>query len=113
MKNVPKRVLIAEPDPELMQVFAKYLSDRGLAVRTAGTEEECLRRVTEFHPDGLVIEPAEWGQGIVALITRKVPAAHVVVLSNCEFEPPAGHVSRQLVKPVTLHTLYEAINEAD
>ncbi len=109
-KQVSNRVLIAEPDVDLLDVFARYLSQMGFDVATAATGGDCLRQVGAFRPNVLLLEPVGWGTDLLARIAEEWHTHRVVLLSiRDELDPRAF---RQLVKPVQLSELRDVIRDA-
>ena len=56
------RILIAEPDDTLREVFVRYLSRRGFLVETARTLGECVEKAVAFEPDVIMSELEFLGQ---------------------------------------------------
>jgi hypothetical protein len=58
------RLLIADSDAELRDVFRRFFSGSGFDVATAGAGLECLEQFRQFLPDVLVVErEMPWGGG--------------------------------------------------
>jgi DNA-binding response OmpR family regulator len=65
------RVLIADVDPILTEVYRDHLTDRGFAVKTALTGLSCLGQLRQFRPDLLVVGTSLlWGgcEGVLAVM---------------------------------------------
>jgi DNA-binding response OmpR family regulator len=80
------RVLLADPDEQLVAAYAKELSAAGFEVQTVTDALECVERLKHFNPDLLVLEPAiPWGQGdgILSYMREEadVPLVPVLVLT--------------------------------
>jgi DNA-binding response OmpR family regulator len=114
------RVLIADSDRYLLAAYKAQLSSGGFDVATAQNGLECLRRLREFTPDVLVLEPAiPWGggDGIVTLMHEEpsLPQVRItlVLTSGCSahvlYNIASFPVSDYLAKPVTGDTLAERI----
>jgi len=106
------RVLIADPDRYLSSVYREHLSLEGFEVATAQDGLECLRKLREFVPHVLVLEPAiPWGggDGIVALMheDQRIPEVGVILLLTHGCSPAVlyniaqFHISDYLAKPMT------------
>ena len=52
----PPRVLIADDNPQGVELLEAYLSDGGYDIRTAADGEETLRKVQEFRPDLILLD---------------------------------------------------------
>ena len=54
---MPTRVLLVDPDEDIVNAIAKLLARRGFEPLAATTERECVRHLRESAPHVLVIEP--------------------------------------------------------
>src|SRR5438270_10418144 len=52
----PARILIADDNPQGVELLEAYLSDSGYEIRTAANGEEALRRVADWHPDLILLD---------------------------------------------------------
>jgi DNA-binding response OmpR family regulator len=50
------RILIADDNPQGVELLEAYLSDCGCEIRTAGDGEETLRHVAAWHPDLILLD---------------------------------------------------------
>jgi CheY-like chemotaxis protein len=109
------KVLIADPDESLLAQYQQFLANDRLRVETATSGLECLKKLRNFSPDVLVLEPElPWGrgEGVLACMHQDadLPRVPVVVLSHRldnarlnsmnEFE-----VSAYYVKPLSAQDL--------
>lgn len=110
------RILIAEPDDTLREVFERYLSRRGFLVETAGTLGECIEKAVAFGPDVIMSEldfSDSSGDKAFRLMlqdaTLKVPIV-VVTRQNRETGTHLGWpVAEYFEKPVPMSRLAEAL----
>jgi len=114
------RILIADPDRYLLAAYKAQLSSGGFDVATAQNGLECLRRLREFTPDVLVLEPSiPWGggDGILSLLHEEptLPEVRVILVLTSGCSPHVLYniapfpVSDYLTKPVTGKFLAERI----
>lgn len=114
------RVLIADPDRHLLAAYKEHLSLEGFEVATARDGLECLRRLREFAPDALVLEPAiPWGggDGIVAMMQEEpdLPEVCLVLLLTHGCNPAILYniatfpISDYLAKPTTARNLAQRL----
>jgi DNA-binding response OmpR family regulator len=80
------RVLLADPDAFLLDLYAGYVSQQGFLVQTAQSGGECIRKLGEFVPDVLVLEPIlpldECDRVLAALRERDgLPPVPVIVVT--------------------------------
>jgi DNA-binding response OmpR family regulator len=58
------RLLIADSDRLLCEIYERYFAARGFDVATASDGLACLERIREFRPDALLLEwEIPWGGG--------------------------------------------------
>jgi CheY-like chemotaxis protein len=56
MESSPPRVLIADDNPQGVELLEAYLSGTDYEVRTAADGEETLQRVADWHPDLILLD---------------------------------------------------------
>jgi DNA-binding response OmpR family regulator len=116
---IGNRVLLADPDGELLQCYRAFLMRDGFDVLTAADALECVARLRSFVPDALVLDPVlPWGQGegVLAMMYEdpRVPLLPVMVLTAAEDLPgPYGvgifPVSAYYLKPMTAGVLARSL----
>ena len=68
------RILIADADPDLTEIYREHLEELGLAVRTTADGVECVNLLREFRPNLLLLGTSlPWGgcDGVLALIKEE------------------------------------------
>jgi DNA-binding response OmpR family regulator len=110
------RILIAEPDDTLRDVFERYLSRRGFLVETAGTLGECIEKAVAFGPDVIMSEldfsDGSDDQAFRSMLQCSATAVPIVVVtrqsreSGTQFGWP---VAEYFEKPVPMARLAEAL----
>lgn len=86
------RLLVADSDADLADALAETLRRQGHAVRTAYSERQCLRLVSEFRPNVVVL----FLDGGLARQLREVVTVDAT----------------RMQKPVDLHALVKLMHEA-
>jgi len=117
-----QRLLIADRDAELCDVFRWFLTSRGYEVETSTDGLDCLAKLRQVTPDVLVLDrELLWGggDGVLAWLREESPAPRIPVLLTTtaadptdmdEFnEPP---VVGYLPKPFALTALLESVRSA-
>ena len=77
------RLLIADPNEYLLDLYRDYLSQHGFKVETASNGLDCAKKLREFAPDLLVLEPMmPWGggDGVLALMHKDPDTPDVPVM---------------------------------
>ena len=111
------RVLVADSDPTLADIYQSFFSSEGYEVETTADGLECLKRTRQRVPDVLVLEyelPWGGGEGVLANLREEYPFMLIgVVLLTCDYsvedlsdelEPPVVGCLR---KPFRLRELLE------
>ena len=109
------RILIAEPDGALRDVFERYLARRGFLVETAGTLGECIEKAVAFEPDVIMSElDFSDDQAFRSMLQCSTTAVPIVVVtrqsreSGTQFGWP---VAEYFEKPVPMARLAEALRK--
>jgi len=117
-----QRLLIAERDDELCELYRRFLTERGYEVETTTDGLDCLAKLRQGTPAVLVLDlELLWGggDGVLSWLRDEAPAPRIPVLltataaappAMAEFnEPP---VVDYLRKPFPLAGLLESIRSA-
>jgi DNA-binding response OmpR family regulator len=115
-------LLVAEGDPELCEMYWKFLAQRGFEVETATHGLECLEKLRRRMPAVLVLDrELRWGgaDGVLAWLREQRPTARISVVlmasAGCSSEvsgdirPP---VVRLLARPFALTALLVSVRAA-
>ncbi len=111
-------VLVTNADPELRELFERFLVRKGHAVETASGGVECLDKLRRIFPDVLVLDqelPWGGGDGVLACLREDGPApppAVVFTTWNAAACPPgllAQPVVACLEKPFAMAELLMSI----
>ena len=73
------RILIADADPMLCEVYGDYLTNRGFAVRTAVTGLSCVAQLRQVRPNLLVLGTSLLWGGCEGVLT--------VMNDECDLRP--------------------------
>ena len=86
------RVLVAEDNPEGMELLEAYLSETDYEVQTVADGEETLRKVREWHPDLLLLDimmPKISGFEVCKRIKADPTTRDIVVLMVTALDQPS------------------------
>ena len=111
------RVLIAEPDDALRDVYERYLSSQGFMVETARTLRECLEKIAALAPD-VILSELDFSDGSADEISRSTygyaaVTVPVVVLTRRRREASLNAdwpVQEYLEKPAPMYRVVEALS---
>jgi DNA-binding response OmpR family regulator len=117
--DILRRILLADPDEQLLDEYCRGLRAGGFEVETATDALMCVERLKQFDPDLLVLEPMiPWGQGegILSYMREEadVPLVPVVVLT-CgtdlleEYQLPRFPVLERHQKPLSIEALLASV----
>jgi len=111
------RVLIADPERELLDAYRDYLSGQDFEVQTAPSGQNCVDKLQSWRPNVLILEPDMpdgWGDKILKTV-REDPLASrvpVLILSRCDSKAIDYPVREYHVKPFSLAKLTRGIRKA-
>ena len=113
------RLLIADGDPELSDLYQRFFSRNGYEVETAGGGLECLDKLRSRQHKYVILDlgiPWGGGDGVLACLREEFPLRshpHVVVTSNPYFEAGPEQDQHPVVgrfqKPCRLTALLDCI----
>jgi DNA-binding response OmpR family regulator len=116
LKRPRIRVLLADPERQLLSAYRQFLETQGFDVATASSRKECLSKLTEWKPDVLVLEPEtpnRWGEEIIARLNQsKERSIPVLILSKRDRQSIAYPVREYHVKPYSMIELVCSIHAA-
>ena len=89
-----QRLLIADRDAELCEVYRRFLTERGYEVETSTDGLDCLAKLRQVTPAVLVLDlELLWGggDGVLAWLREERPAPRIPVLLTATACRPAGY----------------------
>lgn len=115
------RILFADDELDLVEIFAEILREEGHEVRTSTDGVDALRAIREWRPDVAVLDvdmPGMTGASIAAALSsdgRGLETIPVVLLSgNADLDRLAAEaeIPHRLTKPVAPPELMKVIDSA-
>jgi len=117
-----QRLLIADRDADLCELYRSFLTERGYEVETSTDGLDCVAKLRQVPPAVLVLDlELLWGggDGVLAWLREESPPPRIpVLLTTTAADPPdmAGFnqppVVHYLPKPFALAGLLESIRSA-
>ncbi|ATB43244.1 transcriptional regulator [Cystobacter fuscus] len=111
-----KTILVVEDEFDVQQVVADVLKDEGYEVSVCGTGTEALRRLSESHPDVVLMDimlPVLSGVHVLEVMRKTPGLDQVPVIIMSETIPrsiPSQSWQFFLKKPFRLEQLLDAVN---
>ena len=117
------KILVADDEPQILDIVARILDGAGHRVLTAIDGEEALRRVYETHPDLVLLDirmPRKDGATVAQQMrddprTRQIPVVFLTgLIRNSEAEQRGGRTGRNLylAKPFDAAQLLRIVDQA-
>jgi DNA-binding response OmpR family regulator len=115
------RVLLADPDPDLLEIIDDSLSDDEFEILTAATGPDCAEILRRCKPDVLVMEldlPGDWSNRLLSMMRTalEIPEVPTVILSRFNEDQSIyldwPSVKKFLVKPISMLVLKAGIRSA-
>ena len=117
------KILVADDEPQILDIVARILDGAGHRVLTAIDGEEALRRVYETHPDLVLLDirmPRKDGATVAQQMrddprTRQIPVVFLTgLIRNSEAEQRGGRTGRNLylAKPFDAEQLLQIVDRA-
>ena len=112
-----KKILIADDEPDILEILQYNLNKEGYDVITAKDGEEALTKARNNKPDLIILDimmPTIKGRKLAEAIRRLRSNVPIVLMSGYEPASPAEKVppitnSRFLQKPFTVRQLQEIV----
>ena len=117
------KILVADDEPQVLDLVARILDSAGHHVLTAIDGEEALRRVYETHPDLVLLDirmPRKDGTFVAQRMrddprTREIPVVFLTgLIRTTEADQSHGRTGRNifLAKPFVASELLEVVDRA-
>jgi CheY-like chemotaxis protein len=110
----PARILVADDEPEILEVLHEVLSDQGYEVLTAATGAEALAAVPNFRPDVCLVDiamPGLSGAEVLDAFRRSGSAVPVIAISGHPGAVGEGFFA-VLAKPFAIPTIERTVAAA-
>jgi DNA-binding response OmpR family regulator len=78
------RILIAETEPEVLELYRRELERVGYDVACASQEEDLLNRIREDPPDLIILDLHLGGLEALAKVLDEAPRVPVILTSRCD-----------------------------
>jgi len=108
MSSDPKKILVVDDEPDLLNFLGAFLEDNGFDVIFAADGKECLKKATEEQPDLITLDitmPEESGVRALRNIqeTEETKDIPVVIITGVSPDFKQFIHTRKAVKPPTAY----------
>ena len=124
MNESPKKILVVDDEPDMLDFLVTFLQDNGFEVISASDGKECLRKAKEDRPDLITLDitmPEESGVKAFRNIqetgeTKYIPVVIITgvskdfkkfIYTRTSVKPPTAYMQ----KPIDTSELLATINE--
>jgi two-component system, OmpR family, response regulator len=114
-------ILIVDDNPDIRDIFTKFLTLEGFSTLSASGGEECLEVLKKNHPDiillDIMMEPIDGWQTLTLIKNqpeqKDIPVFVVTgkIINDSELQKYGGQFKTYLMKPVTPKQLKEAVED--
>jgi CheY-like chemotaxis protein len=109
----PARILIADDEPQVLDLIRQLLVHRGYEVATASSGEEALQAVPTFRPDVLLVDMAMPGlSGAEVLAQLRQQGVGIPVIAISGLATAATAFFARLEKPFSFSNLAATVADA-
>jgi CheY-like chemotaxis protein len=109
------RVLVADDEPDVVDMLEEVLARAGYVVATALAGDEALAAVPGFRPDAILLDvsmPGLSGTEVVEALRRDGTRAAVVMISGRPDVRPGAGIFAVIEKPFEFTTVVRVVAEA-
>jgi DNA-binding response OmpR family regulator len=107
---MPIRVLVAEPEDLLLEIYLLFFAAEGFEVATCNGDD-CIKQLHDWQPHVMVLEP-EILDGLGERILTEVGHVPVIVLTRRAPSPTVQERCECHIKPFRMSALADAIRAA-
>ncbi len=120
-QNNHLRILVADNEEVVRELFARYLGNSKHTVDLAASGSECLKQMADASYDLVFLDlvmPDVDGETALARMRRKYPDTHVVVVSSQDDDRVISHLLGQgatayLTKPFTREHVVDVVRKVE
>ena len=117
---MPRRVLLVDDDPTILNSLGEALGDLGVEVHTADSAEDALGRLGSLAPDVVLSDirmPGMDGIDLLQVVRERASGVDVVLMTAYDDMPTVVRAMREgafdfLVKPIQLAELEDVLSRA-
>lgn len=120
METRPKRILIADDEPDILEIISFNLTREGYEVYTAKNGDEALERAKQLNPDLIVLDimmPKKTGVEVCQILRSQPAFKETVIVFLTALNDEASHVKGletgaddYISKPISPKVLISRVN---
>ena len=120
MDASPKRILIADDEPDILEIVSYNLSNEGYEVYTAKNGDEAIERAKQLNPDLIILDvmmPKKTGVEVCAILRSQTLFQETLIIFLTALNDEASHIKGletgaddYISKPISPKVLISRVN---
>lgn len=120
MESKPKRILIADDEPDILEIVSYNLTKEGYEVYTAKNGDEALERAKQLNPDLIILDimmPKKTGVEVCAILRSQAIFQETLIIFLTALNDETSHVKGletgaddYVSKPISPKVLVSRVN---
>ncbi len=95
MESKPKRILIADDEPDILEIVSYNLTNEGYEVYTAKNGDEAIERAKQLNPDLIILDimmPKKTGVEVCAILRSQAIFQETLIIFLTALNDETSHV---------------------
>jgi two-component system alkaline phosphatase synthesis response regulator PhoP len=120
MESKPKRILIADDEPDILEIVSYNLTNEGYEVYTAKNGDEAIERAKQLNPDLIILDimmPKKTGIEVCAILRSQAIFQETLIIFLTALNDETSHVKGletgaddYVSKPISPRVLISRVN---
>lgn len=120
MESKPKRILIADDEPDILEIVSYNLTNEGYEVYTAKNGDEAIERAKQLNPDLIILDimmPKKTGVEVCAILRSQAIFQETLIIFLTALNDETSHVKGletgaddYVSKPISPKVLVSRVN---
>lgn len=120
MNTTPKRILIADDEPDILEIISYNLSNEGFDVYTAKNGDEAIERAKQLNPDLIILDimmPKKTGVEVCSMLRTQSIFKNTIIIFLTALNDEVSHIKGletgaddYISKPISPKVLVSRVN---
>lgn len=120
MNTAPKRILIADDEPDILEIISYNLSNEGFDVYTAKNGDEAIERAKQLNPDLIILDimmPKKTGVEVCSFLRTQSIFQNTIIIFLTALNDEVSHIKGletgaddYISKPISPKVLVSRVN---